>query len=89
MVEIVYAPRFAKELARVTSPKVEAKIYNALSLIERTPTLGSRKIPERIKAEFGPGVLKMVVDPFDIFYEYFEEADTVFVYTLVFQRQAR
>ena len=42
-----------------------------------------------IRAEFGEGVLKMVVDPFDIFYEYFEQAETVYVYTLVFQRHAR
>ena len=42
-----------------------------------------------IQVEFGEGVLKMVVDPFDIFYEYFDALDTVYVYTLVFQRQAR
>ena len=66
MAEMVYAPRFAEELSRVTT-----------------------NIPSSIQSEFGGNVLKMVVDPFDIFYECFEEQDIVFVYTLILQRQAR
>lgn len=89
MATIVYSPRFASELARVVSTKVEDRIYNALSVIEAVPSIGFTNIPEMIRAEFGEGVLKMVVDPFDIFYEYFSEEDVVFVYTLVHQRQAR
>lgn len=89
MAKMVYAPRFAEELSRVVSPRVEAKIYETLEIIEQVPSIGSRNIPSMIRAEFGEGVLKMVVDPFDIFYEYFESVDTVYVYTLVFQRQAR
>lgn len=89
MTKMVYSPRFARELARVTSARVEQKIYDTLGIIEASPTIGSRNIPKMIQAEFGEGVLKMVVDPFDIFYEYFELLDTVYAYTLVFQRQAR
>ena len=89
MTKMVYAPRFAEELARVTSLRVEEKIYHTLDIIEQVPSIGSNNIPEMIRAEFGEGVLKMVVDPFDIFYEYFEQAETVYVYTLVFQRHAR
>lgn len=89
MAKMVYAPRFAQELARVTSSRIEEKIYETLGIIEQVPSIGSRNIPPMIRAEFGEGVLKMVVDPFDIFYEYFESVDTVYVYTLIFQRQAR
>lgn len=89
MAKMVYAPRFAEELARVTSSRVENKIYHVLEIIEDVPTVGSRDIPSMIRTEFGEGVLKMVVDPFDIFYEYFESTGTVYVYTLVFQRHAR
>ncbi len=89
MAKMVYAPRFARELAGVTSIRVENKIYEALANIEMLPSIGSTNIPYSIRAEFGEGVLKMVVDPFDLFYEYFEHLDTVYVYTLVLQRQAR
>ena len=87
MTRMVYSPRFARELSRVTSARVE--IYDTLDVIEAVPSIGSRNIPRMIQVEFGEGVLKMVVDPFDIFYEYFDALDTVYVYTLVFQRQAR
>lgn len=89
MTKMVYSPRFARELSRVTSARVEQKIYDTLDVIEAVPSIGSRNIPRMIQVEFGEGVLKMVVDPFDIFYEYFDALDTVYVYTLVFQRQAR
>lgn len=89
MARVVYAPRFAKELARVTSDRVEQRIYEVLGIIEAMPSIGSTNIPQSIRTEFGDGVLKMVVDPFDIFYEYFEGQDVVWVYALVFQRQAR
>lgn len=89
MANMVYSPRFARELARVTSVRVERKIYKILGIVEEIPRIGSTNIPGSIRAEFGENVMKMVVDPFDIFYEYFEELDTVYVYTLVHQRQAR
>ncbi len=89
MARMVYSPRFASELSYVTSPRVEERIYRALAIIEDFPLIGSHTIPKSIRVEFGGGVLKMVVDPFDIFYEYFEEQDAVYVYTLVLQRQAR
>lgn len=89
MTKMIYSQRFAQELARVTSARVEQKIYDTLGIIEACPAIGSCNIPKMIQAEFGDGVLKMVVDPFDIFYEYFELLDTVYVYTLVFQRQSR
>lgn len=89
MAEMIYSPRFAEELSRVTSKRVENNIYKMLDLIEAVPTVGSTKVPSLIRAEFGEGVLKAVVGPFDIFYEHFENQDVVYVYTLVFQRQAR
>lgn len=89
MTRIVFSPRFAKELAAVTSSQVENRIYNTLEIIEAMPTIGSSIIPKIIRAEFGEGILKMVVDPFDIFYEYFPEQKIVYVYTLILQRQAR
>ena len=89
MADVVYSPRFANELARVMSPRIESKVYGVLSILETTPAIGSAYIPSSIRAEFGAHVLKMVIDPFDLFYEYFEDADVVYVYTLVLQRQAR
>ena len=89
MAEMVYAPRFAEELSRVTPKRAEDRIYDVLGIIEAIPTIGSTNIPSSIQSEFGGNVLKMVVDPFDIFYECFEEQYIVFAYTLILQRQAR
>ena len=88
MPRLEYSDRFAGELARVTSPKVEARVYEALDNIEAFEDFGSRFVPESIRREFGEGV-RMVVNPFDLVYTYYPEEDLVRIEALIHQRAAR
>ena len=89
MPSLQYSDRFADDVARVTSAKVEARIYAALDNVEAFGEFGSRVVPDSIREEFGEGVRKVVVNPFDLVYTYYPEADMVRVEALVHQRAAR
>jgi hypothetical protein len=73
----------------VTSPKVEAHIYEALDNIEAFEHFGSRLVPESIRLEFGEGVRKVVVNPFDLVYTCYPEENLVRIEALIHQRAAR
>ena len=45
MTRMVYSPRFARELSRVTSARVEQKIYDTLDVIEAVPPLARGIFP--------------------------------------------
>lgn len=89
MPSLEYSERFAEDLARVTSPKVEARIFEALDNIEAFEEFGSKLVPNSIRNEFGMGVRKAVVSPFDIIYTYYSEEDLVRVEALIHQRAVR
>ncbi len=59
-------------------------VDNMLRTIEQMPGVGSALLPHSIIEEFGAGVRKAVVSPFEIIYEYDESIDTVFVYDLLY-----
>ena len=40
MTKMVYSPRFARELSRVASARVDQKIYDTLDIIEAVPSIG-------------------------------------------------
>jgi len=84
MPRLEYSERFAEDLARVTSPKVEA-----LDNIEAFEEFGSKLVPHSIRNEFGMGVRKVVVSPFDLIYTYYPEEDLVRIEALVHQRAVR
>lgn len=89
MPRLEYSDRFAGDLARVTSPKVEARVYEALDNIEAFEDFGSRLVPESIRREFGEGVRKVVVNPFDLVYTYYPEEDLARIEALIHQRAAK
>jgi hypothetical protein len=43
---MVYSPRFARELSRVASARVDQKIYDTLDIIEAVPSIGSEYSPD-------------------------------------------
>ncbi len=87
MPKLVFSERFADDLAQVTSAKVEASIMTALDNIEAFADFGSRNIPASIREEFGDGVRKVVVGPFDLVYTIV--GDDVHVEALIHQRAAK
>ena len=89
MPRLEYSERFADDLAPVTSAKVEARVRAALDNVEAFGDFGSRVVPNSIREDFGEGVRKVVVNPFDLVYTYYPEKDLVRVEALVHQRAAR
>lgn len=89
MPKMEYAERFADDLSSVTSPKAENRILEYLNNIERFGEFGSSMVPASIKEEFGEGVRKVAVNPFDLVYTLYPEQDLVRVEALVHQRAAR
>lgn len=88
MPKVQYSERFADDLASVTSAKVEGHILRCLDNIESFPEFGSKLLPTSITKEFGDGVRKVSVKPFDLIYTYYPEQDLVRVEALVYQRSA-
>lgn len=89
MPRLEYSERFAEDVARVTSAKVEARIYAALDNIEAFGDFGSKVVPDSIREDFGEGVRKVVVSPFDLIYTYYPPDDLARIEALVHQRAAR
>ena len=89
MPRLEYSDRFAEDLARVTSVKVEARVYEALDNIEAFEEFGSKLVPDSIHHEFGAGVRKVVVNPFDLVYTYYPDDNLARIEALVHQRAAR
>lgn len=89
MPRLEFSDRFAADLAKVESDKVFSLIMDCLDNIERFGEFGSRNISRSIKKEFGEGVRKVAINPFDLFYTLFDESDIVRVEALVLQRRVR
>ena len=89
MPRLEYSERFAEDLARVTSAKVEANVYAALDNVEAFGEFGSRVVPDSIRRDSGEGVRKVVAGPFDLVYTYYPDDGLARVEALVHQRAAR
>ena len=89
MPRLEYSDRFAEDVARVTSAKVEARIYAVLDNVEAFGDFGSKVVPDSIREAFGEGVRKVVVNPFDLVYTYYPGDDLVRIEALIHQRAAR
>lgn len=86
MTKLLYSDRFASDLAGVTSTKIERKIFDILDAVEAAGDIGSKAVPESIRSEFGAGVRKLAVNPFDLVYTYDAERDIAFIEALIHQR---
>lgn len=89
MPRLEYSDRFAGDMARVTSEKVEARIDLALDNIEAFGEFGSKVVPDSIRREFGSSVRKVVVDPFGLVYTYFHDEDLAHIEALIHQMAAK
>lgn len=67
---------------------VSKKIFEILDVIEGAGDIGSKAVPESIRSEFGAGVRKLAVNPFDLVYTYDAERDIVFIEAPIHQRTA-
>lgn len=88
MTKLLYSNRFASDLAGVTSANIERKIFDILDTIEAAGDIGSKAVPESIRFEFGAGIRKLAVNPFDLVYTYDAERDIVFIEAPIHQRTA-
>ena len=89
MPRLEYSERFANDLASVTSERVEKLVMESLDNIELFGEYGSFLLPESIRLEFGEGVRKVVVGPFDLIYTWCPEKDVARIEALVSQRAVR
>lgn len=85
MPRLEFSERFASDLAIVESAKLEAQIMACLDRIEMFGELGSSNIPNSVRAEFGEGIRKIPVNPFDSIYSYYPNLDLVRVEALIHQ----
>lgn len=83
-----YSERFADDLAKIESPKLEALVYSVLDSIELFGGFGSPVVPESIKRTFGEDVRKVAVNPFGLVYTYYPEKDLARVEALIQQKMA-
>ena len=88
MPRLEYSARFADDVASVTSDKVEERVYAVLDKIEDFGDFGSNLVPDSIREEFGEGVRKVVVDPFDLVYTHYPEEGLVRIEALIHQKAA-
>lgn len=89
MARMIYTEGFLDDAAAIYSPRVRQELLQVLSAIETFPGIGSSAVPTSIQEQYGSGVLKAVIKPFDLVYEYNKEDDIVVVYGLVPFRAAR
>lgn len=83
MARIVPTEGFVDDLAQVWSCRVTAYIRESLEALQTFPRLGAADLPKGIKRTYGDSVRRLSVPPFDLIYEFDEEADSVYVYALV------
>lgn len=57
-------------------------------MIEGAGDIDSKAVPESIRSEFGAGIRKLAVNPFDLAYTYDVERDIVFIEAPIHQRTA-
>lgn len=88
MSRMVYTEGFLDDAAAVWSGQVRDRLGRMLAAIEAFPEIGSRDIPASLRAQYGDGIRKAVVEPFDLIYEYDSKTDSVIVYGLVHFRAA-
>ena len=84
MAKLVVYNGFVESLGGLTSERLLQNVSNMLRTIEHMPGVGSNLVPDSIRHAFGPNVLKALVSPYEIIYEYDRDANTVYVYDLIY-----
>lgn len=84
MARLIVFDGFIDARNQVRSDRVRSNVDNMIRTIELMPGVGSSILPASIVEEFGAGVRKAVVSPFEIVYEHDPDTDTVYVYDLLY-----
>ena len=84
MTKLVVSNTFLRKRSMLWSDRIGENVDGMLRTIEQMPGVGSSLVPESIASEFGPQVLKAVVSPYEIIYEYCLDEDVVYVYDLLY-----
>jgi hypothetical protein len=88
MPRLEFSNRFAEDLAQIYSARLEMQILDNLNYLELFEEFGSKNLPKSIIEEFGEGVRKVPINPFDLIYTYYPDQDLIRVEALVHQRAA-
>ena len=88
MAEVRISEGFEEDLGIVLSDKVLDDILRVIEILPTIPSMGSTDVAAALAYEYGEGVRKIPVGPFDIVTFYEDEADRVTVLGLVHQRAA-
>lgn len=83
MPRLEFSERFANDLAKVTSPRIETRILRAIDTIESFVDFGSPLVPKSISHRFGKGVRKVVVGSCDLLYTHYPEEGLARIEALV------
>ncbi len=89
MSELIVYEGFIRTRSSLWSKRIGQNVDNMLRTIEQMPGVGSSLLPQSIQDEFGPNVLKAVVSPYEIIYEYDQEEDVIYVYDLLYGPNVR
>lgn len=74
---------FLRKRNRLSSPRLRAHVDEMLRTIELMPGVGSSLVEPSLKARYGEDILKALVSPYLIVYEYDRTEDIVLVYDLI------
>ena len=80
---------FLDKRNEVKSTRDRARIDKMLRTIEQMPGVGSALVAASLRDRYGPSVLKALVSPYLIVYEYDQTNDIVYVYDLITGRSVR
>lgn len=88
MAKLIILPSFFEDTDYVHSMDKLDEILDAVASLESFPNRGSNLLSDSIISQYGNGVKKLIVNPFDVIYEYLENEDTVLVHALLHQKAA-
>ncbi|MBR2834240.1 MAG: type II toxin-antitoxin system RelE/ParE family toxin [Coriobacteriales bacterium] len=89
MITTIYSDRFMNDMANIYADKVYKAVIDAIRAIETMPGVGSLLIRMSLQEEFGKNIRKVVVNPFDLIYEYDQEKAIVYLHALIYQRSIK
>lgn len=86
MAELVFADSYFETVGDITSPRLQDRLLDLLSLMQDVPTFGSRNVRGSLRDRFGDNCMTADLSPFLLVFEYAPDDDVVYVYGVVHQR---
>ena len=86
--KLLFSEQFLDDAATIDSPRINERLHRILRMLERFSESGSASVPPSIVGQFGPGIRKCAMNPFDLVYRYAPESDTVYLHGIIHQRAA-